>query len=102
IPVGHVIMLGKVSVRFIGVVAASSGFGGGRDSANVYVPYTSAMSRILGQSWLNSIAVRVSDDFETAQAEAEITQLLSMLHGKQDFFLQNTDTIRETIQSTSA
>ena len=101
-PVGQVIMLGKVPVRIIGVVAASTGFGGGRDNANVYVPYTSAMSRILGQSWLNSIAVRVSDDFETAQAEAEITQLLSTLHGKQDFFLQNTDTIRETIQSTSA
>src|SRR5690606_21045639 len=102
-PLGEVLMLGKVPVRIVGGVAASSGFGGGRDNANVYVPYTSAMSRILGQSWLNSIAVRVSDDVDTAQAEAEITALLTRLHGgTQDFFLQNTDTIRETIQSTSA
>ncbi|SMQ72833.1 macrolide transport system ATP-binding/permease protein [Devosia lucknowensis] len=102
-PVGHVIMLGKVPVRIIGVVAASTGFGGGRDNANVYVPYTSAMSRILGQNWLNAIAVRVTDDYDTAQAEAEITELLTRLHGgTQDFFLQNTDTIRETIQSTTA
>jgi macrolide transport system ATP-binding/permease protein len=102
-PVGQVIMLGKVPVRIVGVVAASTGFGGGRDNANVYMPYTSAMSRILGQSWLNSIAVRVADDYDTAQAEAEITALLTGLHGgTQDFFLQNTDTIRETIQSTSA
>lgn len=102
-PVGEVIMLGKVPVRVIGVVEASSGFGRGGDSANVYVPYTSAMSRILGQSYLNSIAVRIADDYDTAQAEVEITELLTRLHGgTQDFFLQNTDTIRETIQSTSA
>ena len=102
-PIGEVIMLGKVPVRVIGVVAASTGFGGGRDNANVYVPYTSAMSRILGQSYLNSIAVRIADDYDTAQAEAEITELLTRLHGgTEDFFLQNTDTIRETIQSTSA
>ncbi len=102
-PVGQVIMLGRVPVRIIGVVATSTGFGPGGNNANVYVPYTSAMSRILGQSWLNSIAVRVDDSYDTAQAEAEITELLTRLHGgTQDFFLQNTDTIRETIQSTTA
>jgi len=102
-PIGEVIMLGKVPVRVIGVVETSSGFGPGGNSANVYVPYTAAMSRILGQSWLNSIAVRIADDYDTAQAEAEIAELLTRLHGgTQDFFLQNTDTIRETIQSTSA
>ena len=102
-PIGEVIMLGKVPVRVIGVVETSSGFGPGGNNANVYVPYTSAMSRILGQSYLNSIAVRIADDYDTAQAEVEITELLTRLHGgTQDFFLQNTDTIRETIQSTSA
>jgi macrolide transport system ATP-binding/permease protein len=34
-------------------------------------------------------------------AQAQITDLLARLHGKEDFFLQNTNTIRETIQSTS-
>jgi macrolide transport system ATP-binding/permease protein len=102
-PLGQVIMLGRVPVRIIGVVATSTGFGPGGNNANVYVPYTSAMSRILGQSWLNSIAVRVADDYDTEQAEAEITELLTRLHGgTEDFFLQNTDTIRETIQSTTA
>jgi macrolide transport system ATP-binding/permease protein len=102
-PIGQVIMLGRVPVRIIGVVANSTGFGPGGNNANVYVPYTSAMSRILGQSWLNAIAVRVADDYDTEQAEAEITELLTRLHGgTEDFFLQNTDTIRETIQSTTA
>lgn len=102
-PIGEVIMLGRVPVRVIGVVETSSGFGPGGNNANVYVPYTSAMSRILGQSWLNSIAVRVADDYDTGRAEEEMTELLTRLHGgTQDFFLQNTDTIRETIQSTTA
>jgi len=102
-PIGQVIMLGKVPVRVIGVVENVTGFGPGGNSANVYVPYTTAMDRILGQSFLGSIAVRVSDDADMATAEAEITELITRLHdGKTDFFLQNTATIRETIQSTSA
>src|SRR5690606_8370812 len=102
-PVGEVIMLSKVPVRVVGVVANSSGFGPGGNSANIYVPYTAAMSRILGQSWLNSIAVRIDDDFDTAQAEAEITELLTRLHGRKPHLsLQHTGTIRETLPSTAA
>jgi macrolide transport system ATP-binding/permease protein len=102
-PVGQVIMLGKVPVRVIGVVENVTGFGPGGNSANVYVPYTTAMDRILGQPYLGSIAVRVSDDADMAEAEAEITELLTRLHdGKTDFFLQNTATIRDTIESTAA
>ena len=102
-PIGQVILLGKVPVRVIGVVDTVSGFGPGGNSANVYVPYTTAMDRILGRSYLSSISVRVSDDYDMAQAESEITELVTRLHGgKSDFFLQNTATIRDTIESTSA
>ena len=101
-PVGQVILLDNVPVRVIGVVANVTGFGPGGTSANVYVPYTTAMDRILGQNFLSSITVRVSDAFDMSQAESEITELLTRLHGgKTDFFLQNTATIRDTIQSTS-
>jgi macrolide transport system ATP-binding/permease protein len=90
-------------VRVIGVVETVSGFGPGGNSANVYVPYTTAMDRILGQAHLSSIAIRVADDFDMAQAETDITELVTRLHGgTADFFLMNTDTIRDTIQSTSA
>ncbi|MBU2368030.1 MAG: MacB family efflux pump subunit [Alphaproteobacteria bacterium] len=102
-PIGQVILLDKVPVRVIGVVANVTGFGPGGSSANVYVPYTTAMDRILGQSHLSSIAVRVSDDYDMDLAEAEITELLTRLHGGEaDFFLQNTATIRDTIESTAA
>jgi macrolide transport system ATP-binding/permease protein len=101
-PIGQVILLDKVPVRVIGVVANVTGFGPGGNSANVYVPYTTAMDRILGQNYLSSVAVRVSDSADMDQAEAQITALLTRLHGgKTDFFLQNTATIRETIESTA-
>ncbi|HTM77712.1 MAG TPA: MacB family efflux pump subunit [Devosia sp.] len=101
-PIGQVILLDKVPVRVIGVVAAVTGFGPGNNSANVYVPYTTAMDRILGQNYLSSVSVRISDSADMAEAEAEITALLTRLHGgKTDFYLQNTDTIRSTIESTS-
>jgi macrolide transport system ATP-binding/permease protein len=100
-PVGQVIQIGKVPVRVIGVVAPASTFGPGSSNPNIYIPYTTAMDRILGQNYLSQIIVRVADTADMETAQAQITDLLGRLHGKEDFFLQNTNTIRETIQSTS-
>ncbi|HQZ11950.1 MAG TPA: MacB family efflux pump subunit [Devosia sp.] len=101
-PIGQVIIVGNVPLRIIGVVAASTNnFGPQSNSISVFMPYTTAMSRILGQSWLSAISVRVADTADTATAQAAIEALLTQRHGAVDFSLQNTDTIRETIQSTS-
>ncbi|MBI4922946.1 MAG: MacB family efflux pump subunit [Devosia nanyangense] len=100
-PIGQVIVLGKVPVRVIGIVAVTSTFGPGSSNPNIYIPYTTAMDRILGQHYLSQIIVRVADSADMSTAQAEIQDLLAGLHGKTDFFLQNTNTIRETIQSTS-
>ena len=100
--IGQVIIVGNVPVRIIGVVAASTNkFGPGSNSISVWMPYTTAMSRILGQSWLSSITVRVADNADITEAQAAIQALMEQRHGTVDFNLQNTDTIRETIQSTS-
>lgn len=99
-PVGKVLLLGGVPVRVIGVVR-SSGASFGPESLNVWVPYTTVMTRISGQKYLDSIAVRVNDDYDTELAEQKIAELLSSRHGTTDFFLINTDTIRETITSTT-
>ncbi|WDR04172.1 MacB family efflux pump subunit [Devosia algicola] len=101
-PLGQVIMLDRVPMRVIGVVKTVTGFGRGGDSANIYVPYTTAMDRILGRNYLNSISVRVRDDVDMDQAETELQTLMNRLHGTDDFFLQNTATIRDTIEGTSA
>ncbi|KKW67209.1 macrolide transporter [Lampropedia cohaerens] len=101
-PIGQVLFLGKVPVRVIGVLQAqSAAFGPNFGTVTVYLPYTTVMSRISGQSHLNSIVVRVADSVSTQAAEAGITQLLVQRHGVQDFFLMNSDTIRETIENTT-
>lgn len=101
-PLGQVIIIGNVPLRIIGVVEASTNnFGPSSNSISVWIPYTTAMSRILGQTWLSSITVRVADDFDVTEAQNQIQALMQQRHGTTDFSLQNTDTIRSTIQSTS-
>ncbi|RWR34221.1 MacB family efflux pump subunit [Sinirhodobacter populi] len=98
--IGQVLMIGQVPVRVIGVVR-SSGATFGPSSLNLWVPYTTAMSRITGQTYLSSIGVRVADDHDMTEAQERITELLTLRHGTQDFWLQNSDTIRSTITSTT-
>jgi len=100
-PVGEVILLGAVPVRIVGVAKRSESTFGNSEALNVYVPYTVVMSRMTGQSWLRSITVRVDDDVATATAEQGINTLLTQRHGRKDFYVLNTDTIRQTIESTT-
>lgn len=99
-PLGEVLLLGRVPVRIIGLVR-STGASFGPSSLNVWVPYTTAMARVSGQDHLDSITVQVADDYDTDLAEAEITALLLGRHGTQDFFTSNSDSIRDTITSTT-
>ncbi len=99
-PVGQTILLGQVPSQVIGVTRPIEG-AGSSDSLNVWVPYTAAMARMTGQSWLRSVTVRISDDVTPATAEQGITKLLTQRHGRQDFFLLNTDSVRQTAQATT-
>ncbi|MFW1858379.1 MacB family efflux pump subunit [Acinetobacter defluvii] len=99
-PVGQVILLGTVPSRIIGVIDAQKGMMGS-DSLNVYLPYSTVMSRMLGQSNVRSIVVRIKDEYPTAAAENAILSLLEQRHGAQDVFTQNSDSIRETIEQTT-
>ncbi|MEE4451171.1 MacB family efflux pump subunit [Novosphingobium resinovorum] len=100
-PLGKVVLLGKVPVRIVGVVGTQQQGFGGSDSLTAYVPYTTAMSRMLGQSYVSSITVRISDDVSTSASEAAVTQLLTQRHGTVDFFISNSDDIRATITSAT-
>ena len=100
-PLGKVILLGNVPVRVIGVVEASGGFGPSGTTINVWVPYTTAMTRLLGQTYLAAITVRVADSADMDAAQSQIEALLTQRHGTRDFQLQNTATIRETIEATT-
>ncbi|EEQ09066.1 ABC transporter related [Yersinia mollaretii ATCC 43969] len=101
-PLGKVVLLGSLPCRVIGVAAKKQSGFGSDENLNVWIPYTTAMSRMLGQSYLRSITVRVNDDIDLANAEQGVTKLLTQRHGTQDFFVMNTDSIRQTIEKTTS
>jgi len=101
-PVGQVIFLGSVPCRIVGIIKPKDSAIGNDENLNILVPYTTAMKRILGQSYLRNIMVRVSDDASQSAAEEGITKLITRRHRAKDFYLFNTTNIRKTIESTTA
>ncbi len=100
-PIGEVIFLGTVPARVVGVTKPKASAFGNSETLTVWIPYTTAMSRLTNQSYLRNITVRVSDEFPTAMAEGSINRLLTARHGTEDFYVMNTDTIRQTIEKTT-
>ena len=98
-PIGSTVLLGGMPVEVIGVVGASA-FAGGATPA-VYVPHTSAASRLLGSQRLESITVRVRDNVSTKAAEALLGAELQRRHGRRDFFIYNADQIRKAVMKSS-
>ncbi len=98
---GQVIMLGSMPCRIIGVTKKLDTNFGDTDSLRVWVPYTTAMTRLTGQQYLKSIIVRVADNVSTNVAEQSAVKLLTLRHGTKDFFVSNLDAIRQTIEKTT-
>jgi macrolide transport system ATP-binding/permease protein len=59
------------------------------------------MNRMLGQHYLSNLTVRVSDQAPTDAAEQGVVSTLTRRHGRKDFFVMNSDTIRQTIEKTT-
>jgi macrolide transport system ATP-binding/permease protein len=55
----------------------------------------------LRQSYVSSVTVRVAERAPMSLAETTIARLLSLRHGRKDFFIQNTSEIRDTIEATT-
>ena len=100
-PIGQVIFLGDLPVRIVGVTAPKESAFGNNDSLTVWIPYTTIGGRMVGQSYLDSITIRINESVASDAAEQGIISLLKMRHGKQDFFTINTDTIRQSIEQTT-
>ena len=100
-PLGKIVMFNKRPLRIIGVVSDRQ-MGGASSSLNIYAPYSTVMNKISGSKKIASITVKVSDSVNSTVAEKGITELLQTRHGKKDFFIMNSDTIKQTIESTTS
>jgi macrolide transport system ATP-binding/permease protein len=100
-PVGKVILLNNLPCRIIGVTAEKkSSFD--TQNLNVWLPYTSAMYRLMGQYYFSSISVRIKEGISSSIAEQQIIKLLTRVHGRKDFYTRNSDSILQTIEKTTA
>ncbi len=101
-PLGQVILLGSVPVRIVGVAEKRDNGFFADQNLNVFVPYTTVMGRMTGQSYLRSISIRVPDSITSDAAQSAIDHFMQVRHGRKDFFLQSSDSVRKTIDTTLA
>ena len=100
-PLGKTILFRKRPLTVIGVLQKEDNMMGGSDSLNLYAPYTTVMSQISGDKFISGLAVKVKDNVDSQVAEKGITELLLARHGTEDFFMRNSDSIKQTIESTT-
>lgn len=100
-PVGRTILLNNVPCKIIGVAAEKkSSFDS--QNLNVWVPYSAAMYRMMGQHYFSSISVRIKEGVSTDIAEQQIIKILTIAHSQKDFYTRNSDSILQTIEKTTA
>lgn len=100
-PLGKILIFNKKPLKIIGVTVKDNNPGPGSDSMNIWTPYTTAMYKINGTSDINSITVKISDQVNSQVAEESIEHILTTLHGKKDFFMINSDSIKQTVESAT-
>ena len=100
--VGKILFLKQIPVRIVGVTKADDQGMAGSSRLELYLPYTTVQTRMTGSRTLQSIAVRIRDTMDPAVAEEMVKAFLTRRHGKEDFFIFNTDTLQKTIQATTA
>ena len=65
------------------------------------MPYTTLMHQISGNKFVSNITVKIKDNVNSQTAEKGIKELLLARHGTEDFFTHNSDSIKQTVESTT-
>ncbi|MEH0888275.1 ABC transporter permease [Enterobacter sp. UNJFSC 003] len=99
-PLGDIVQLSGVPFRIIGV-ADKKGPKYVGDQLGAWIPYTSLLERMSGDTPLQSITLRIVDGYPIEIAQQQVEQLLDTAHGKRDFFTMTNDQLTKTIRKTS-
>ena len=100
-PLGKTILFRKRPLTVIGVMQKEENSFGNADVLMLWSPYTTVMHQITGESHTNSITVKIKDDANTQVAEKGLTELLKTRHGTEDFFMNNSDSIKQMVETTT-
>jgi macrolide transport system ATP-binding/permease protein len=104
-PIGETLKLNKIRFRIIGVLPekGSSGF---RDQDDIIIiPLGTAMHRVLGKNYVDSIDIEVDDPANMEAAQDAIDTLMSQRHRipstQEGFQIRNMADIQKTVSQTS-
>jgi len=107
-PVGQTMRIRNVPFVIVGVLVPKGLNMYGQDPDDlVVVPYTTAMKRLFGRTFLTSILVEVATESDLGPAEAQIISLLRQRHNiippkEDDFRVRNQeDVVRMATESTN-
>jgi macrolide transport system ATP-binding/permease protein len=98
---GEVILIGNMPATVVGVAKEKQTMFGSSKMLSVWVPYTTMANRLMGNDYFDSITVRIRDGYNSQEAEQQLTRLLTLRHGKKDFFTYNMDSLVQTAEKTT-
>jgi putative ABC transport system permease protein len=93
-PIGQTVLIKNVPFTVVGTLVARGQTGVGQDQDDtVVVPYTSALQRLTGGTFVSEMMVSGDNSADTTVVQAEITTLLEQRHritdGQDDFQVRN-------------
>jgi macrolide transport system ATP-binding/permease protein len=104
-PVGEIIKLNRINFKVIGIAPEKGG--GWRDQDDViYIPVTTAMYRVLGKNYLDTIYAEVDNSGSVDKAQEKIKALISKRHrifkDPDDYFhIRDMSEMQEMLSSTT-
>ncbi len=100
-PIGEFILLKNVPFQIIGVMSTKGASPNGSDQDDVvFVPYSTALTRLFGKSYVNTITIKINDLKSMDKTQDDITELLKTRHRTEDFSIRNMASILETATET--
>jgi len=106
-PVGKIIRFNKIPFKIIGVLGEKGENAFGQDQDDIIIaPYTTVQKRILAIPYIQNIYASAVDENSSAQATAEITDILRTSHklkaaDEDDFLVRTQAELINTFSSTS-
>lgn len=97
---GKTVFIGDVPVLIIGVVEASSQIAEGQ-RATIWLPYNTMVARLRNQAYFQQITVQLEQHIDPVVADKAIIDLLTVKHGKKDFFTFSSSKFLQSLNRTT-
>ena len=105
-PVGATIKINRVNFQVIGVLSEKGAFGPMDQDDTILIPITTAMYRLLGKDYLDSIYAEVVDTLRMDDSEKEVKDIIIKNHrlpkdNQDSFEIRNMADIKNALETTT-